>query len=274
MKNKEIVVSCPIKEDNEYLKEFVDHYLKLGFDRIYLYDNNDDENIKPYNLLLPYIKRNKVEIIDWRKSEFDDRYHRLDFFLFCNFEWVLFVDDDEFLELRKHKNIRDFLSSMDKSATKIAFNNLHYGDNDQYYFEQRPVQERFLNPLPLDSGTGSFKFNSAIKSFLKKKKLRSIYDLNAHSLIDESPYYNANNKKIELETTWRMKEEYVSYDTAYIKHYCTKSLEEFVKCKIKRTVSNSNKFKNRFDIDSYFYMYNKRTKEKDELFKVFMKKYL
>lgn len=32
-----IVVSCPIKNDNEYLIEFVEHYLNLGFNAIYLY---------------------------------------------------------------------------------------------------------------------------------------------------------------------------------------------------------------------------------------------
>ena len=42
-----IVVSCPIKNDNEYLIEFVEHYLNLGFNAIYLYDNNDDDSIIP-----------------------------------------------------------------------------------------------------------------------------------------------------------------------------------------------------------------------------------
>ena len=32
-----IVVSCPIKNDNEYLIEFVEHYLNLGFNAIYLF---------------------------------------------------------------------------------------------------------------------------------------------------------------------------------------------------------------------------------------------
>ena len=46
-----IVVSCPIKNDNEYLIEFVEHYLNLGFNAIYLYDNNDDDSIIPSEIL-------------------------------------------------------------------------------------------------------------------------------------------------------------------------------------------------------------------------------
>ena len=55
-----IVVSCPIKNDNEYLIEFVEHYLNLGFNAIYLYDNNDDDSIIPSEILASYINDGKV----------------------------------------------------------------------------------------------------------------------------------------------------------------------------------------------------------------------
>ena len=60
-----IVVSCPIKNDNEYLIEFVEHYLNLGFNAIYLYDNNDDDSIIPSEILASYIKiKSKLLIIE------------------------------------------------------------------------------------------------------------------------------------------------------------------------------------------------------------------
>jgi hypothetical protein len=33
-RNNEIVISCPIKNENEYLIEFTEHYLNLGFDSV------------------------------------------------------------------------------------------------------------------------------------------------------------------------------------------------------------------------------------------------
>jgi hypothetical protein len=77
-----------------------------------------------------------------------------------------------------------------------------------------------------------------------------------------------------MRSFWRMDEADVSYGTAYIKHYCTKSLEEFVKCKIKRAMSNNMAYNERFDINSYYYMYNERTRKKDELYKLFREQYL
>ena len=269
-----IVVSCPIKNDNEYLIEFVEHYLNLGFNAIYLYDNNDDDSIIPSEILASYINKDKVKIINYRKQVFNDVWHRKDFFSSYDFDWVLFVDDDEFLELKHQENIKTFLARFDENATKIAFNNLHYGDNDNLYYEDGSVQDRFPRPLSLNSGTKNYKFNCAVKSLLKKVEIQTIQTINAHTLIDHLPYYNADNRIINMRSFWRMDEADVSYGTAYIKHYCTKSLEEFVKCKIKRAMSNNMAYNERFDINSYYYMYNERTRKKDELYKLFREQYL
>lgn len=273
MNNGKIVVSCPVKNDNEYLLEYTEHYLNLGFDKIYFYDNNDENTVQPIELLKPYIKEKKVEVIDYRNRTFHDVVHRKDFFFNHDFEWVLFVDDDEFLELPKHGYIKDFLTAFDADVTKIALNNLHYGDNEHCYYEEGWVQDRFPVPLPLDAGTPNFKFNCAVKSLLKKVDLDAKY-LRAHVLCDENPYYNADQKEVKIIKNWRIDEKEVTYDTAFIKHYCTKSLEEFVRCKIKRARNNNNIHKNRFSLDSYYYMYNQRTIQKDELFNVFIECYL
>ena len=34
------------REENLYAKEFVDHYLKLGFDHIFIYDDNEPNTEK------------------------------------------------------------------------------------------------------------------------------------------------------------------------------------------------------------------------------------
>jgi hypothetical protein len=274
MKKTKVVVSCPIKGDNEYLIEFTEHYVNLGFDKIVFYDNNDDDMIDPCEVFENYNKKNKVEIFDYRNYSFDDSWHRKIFFTYYDFDWVLFVDDDEFLELKKHDNIKDFISSFDDHVTKIAFNNLHFGDNDKIYYEDGLVQDRFSIPLPLDSGTDNYLFNCAVKSLLKKVNIQDIHNINAHTLADQMPYYSADNRIITLKNFWRMDEVDMTFDTAFIKHYCTKSLEEFVKCKIKRAKTNNIVHKDRFKIDSYYYLYNKRTAEKDELFTLFSNQYL
>ena len=34
------------KKENEYIKEYVDYYIKLGVDHIFIYDNNDEYSEK------------------------------------------------------------------------------------------------------------------------------------------------------------------------------------------------------------------------------------
>ena len=64
-KNQEdIVIAAIAKYENEYLGEWIDYHLKLGFDKIYIYDDNPKEysDIKT----IPEIKKNlykKVFII-------------------------------------------------------------------------------------------------------------------------------------------------------------------------------------------------------------------
>ena len=59
-----INVICAIaKNENDYINDWVNWHLNLGFDRIYLYDNNELET--------PYVgdfieQKDKVEIIDIR----------------------------------------------------------------------------------------------------------------------------------------------------------------------------------------------------------------
>lgn len=264
------VVSCPIKNDNQYLIEFVEHYLRLGFDKIVFYDNNDDDDIHPEDVLTRYVKLGKVTVVDYRNQVFDDALHRRHCFLTCDFEWILFVDDDEFLELVQVHSISALIHRYGPQVTKIALNNLHFGDNELLYFENGSVQERFRDPLPLTSGTVSYLFNSAVKSLLKKVPLDNLNNLNAHTLLNSFSYYSANGAEIFLDNYWRMKAEDISFEVAYIKHYCTRSLEEFVSCKVKRALSNNARHKERFGLQSYYYQYNLRTQVKDDLFGVFM----
>lgn len=37
------------KNENWYINDWVDYHVGLGFDRIFIYDNNDIENIGKYN---------------------------------------------------------------------------------------------------------------------------------------------------------------------------------------------------------------------------------
>lgn len=44
--NIKIAICTMAKKENLYIKEYVDYYIKLGIDHIFIYDNNDDNTEK------------------------------------------------------------------------------------------------------------------------------------------------------------------------------------------------------------------------------------
>ena len=92
--NRLEICLCAIgKKENLYVEEFVEHYKKLGYDKIFIYDNNDknDENLK--DVLYKELSENYVSIID-----------------FQGYRGFSFFDIDEFLEINNNKSIKEFLS--------------------------------------------------------------------------------------------------------------------------------------------------------------------
>jgi hypothetical protein len=95
------------KEENRYISEFIEYYKNLGFNKIYLYDNNNINGEKFDDILKKYIKKKIVEIIDFRglvrpqKIAYSQCYYNNKY----NYDWIAFYDVDEFLYLYKYKRI-------------------------------------------------------------------------------------------------------------------------------------------------------------------------
>ena len=62
-KNKTKVCVCVIaKKENLYIEYFIEYYKQLGYDHIYLYDNNDKRGEKVEYLIKKYIDENFVTL--------------------------------------------------------------------------------------------------------------------------------------------------------------------------------------------------------------------
>ena len=84
------------KNEHLYIKDWVNHYLKIVFDEIHIFDN-DDKDVRNITDFIP--KSNKVFVYDIRGQAKE----RLQYEIYTNFynthkfDWCLFVDVDEFL---------------------------------------------------------------------------------------------------------------------------------------------------------------------------------
>ena len=227
---------------NRYVSEYVKHYKNLGFDHIYIADNNRDgeENFK--DVLQSDIDENFVTLYDYSHltaftdliyTYFTDMYNKLS----NEYDWIAFFDMDEFLTLVKDTNIKDYLSrECFKNANQILINWKTYTDNDLIYDDGRPCLERFTTPMDINKYVqyGNIKENLHIKCIVRTKianvKCESVHYLSAE-LLENTTYNNCGTKIMPGAF------QEINYELSYIKHFFTKTIDEFINNRIKKWVN-------------------------------------
>ena len=98
-------VVCIARNEDRTVREWIDYHLKLGFDRIFMYQNDWTCEVEHERLTKLRFDGRAVQVQSynhWLGSE-----NRKDF------DHAAFIDCDEFIVLHKHKTISDFLSEFD-----------------------------------------------------------------------------------------------------------------------------------------------------------------
>ena len=223
-KDKYIVCTCA-RGENDYIVEYVEHYLNLDFDKIIICDNNDDDSIE--TVLKKYIEAGTVEIFNCRGfNSFQVQFYSM----FCtegNYKWCAYFDADEFLELGIYTSIKLFLETVPPEDDSISFNWLVYGTNGIKHKAPGRIQDRFKEPV---RPVVMFKENVFIKSILRggPKRFENCWFNGSHIPTCSNPVrYNIGGSKIVdygVHTHSPMR-----YKCGYLKHYYTKSFDEWIK---------------------------------------------
>ena len=261
---------CTIgKKENLYAAEFVNHYKKIGYDKIFIYDNNDIGDEKFEDVLNEQISSNFVEIINYRGYRGKDQSPQKDAYVNCyeknknNFNWLSFFDFDEFLELKRNKNIKEYLNNKRfKKCSNIKINWLIYSDSDLLFYKNISLQKRFTTPLYNNSANTVIK--STIRGNLKFNYWRNM--INPHS---------SNNKIRTCDSMGNITDSINFYTSSfnsefsYLKHYTTKTIEEYCN-KIKKGKADSLAKLDNKTLEFYFnrfFEYNHKTKAKINYFR-------
>lgn len=208
------IVVTRAKNEHGYLGNFIDHYLNLGFDFIYIFIEQD----QCYN-----IKNPKISFINYTNKRVNDIQ-----FIFNNFlkdlskkkeiDWVLHVDIDEFLFLQNNIKIHEYI-------------NKFYRENIGQFIFKWAMIENFRsidseNDFQNISNQCKLYSNPHYKSMIKLKYLK--HGRHPHYAITIKDTYLDNIKiKGNLRGFCR---ENNNYTNAILVHYHTRNLENvFVK---------------------------------------------
>lgn len=264
----QIVVCAIARNEHLYINEWVGHYLKLGFNKIYIFDN--DKLDSPY--LKDYIEPkylNKVEIIDMRgvEKKYFQQWCYQEFYDKYAFDWCLYCDIDEFLV--GINNIHSWLElPYLRKTNQIRIKWRLFGDNG--------LIERDMSKGVMQTFTKTV--NSSLNRALNKKGTletqgKAIVRGGLPNVVICSPHFASYKKRDNVipsilpsgKPCWskvEIKEDY-RYENIYINHYMTKSLSEFVNQKLNR---NDAVFNTSIALD-YYWRINEKTPEKLEWLK-------
>ena len=214
------------KQENKYIKEFINHYKNLGINKIILYDNNEMHEENFNEILKDEIEDNYVKLIDFRgfsapqKIAYDDCYERIR----KDYDWIGFYDVDEYLHIDNFKNINKFLSQTKfQNCTSILINWKNYGDNDNIYYEDKPLSIRFTKPFYFSKNfTDDILLRGAAKSLVRGGMKEINWQHFPHFL--KGPGLCRPDGKEENEPL-----SFPKFTFSYLKHFVTKSLEEYIK---------------------------------------------
>ena len=213
------VIVCIAKSEENYIEEFVKYHLALGFSHIYIYDNEDNMT---YNKILEKYLDN-VSILHTSGNNYVNgiKYMILEHFkdniLFKDerITHAITIDIDEFIVLKKHKNITEFIEEYIKEDCQgIGINRVFFGSSGEEKETNEPITQRFIKC--------SEKADKRIKTLYNKTHYKG-YGLCYNVLLKEGTIRNTRNEIIYGSNNINN----IDLDIIQINKYKIKSYEEF-----------------------------------------------
>lgn len=273
------VALCAIaKNENLYIREWVEWYKNLGISKIFLYDNNELDGERFEDVINDYIEEGFVEIIDRRgiiktvSTDKDGQTLQGLTFKDCfynhykEFDYMCFFDIDEYLEIyNTYKDLNDFLHDFDEfDGIRVQWK--MYGDNDKLYYENKPLYKRFKKE-------SNASYDRHVKQILNcNKKFDDELFFCAHGVFNKK--YNFVN--VNKESIKNVYMDSIAHNnlSVFLNHFFSKSTEEFLKRKYNKpsAVTGINNKRN-FNIDflkNQYFEHNKKTEEKERFIDIFI----
>lgn len=223
-----ITLAAIFKNENDYLEEWLDFYVKQGIEQFYMFDNNDNAgHDKITNKIFDKYK-DKITHIIWNnvKTEGGNTVQRKAY-QYCydrynhEFQWMMLADIDEFgYSIEPNKNLRDIVMEYANPNTPyIKVPRFNFGNSGH---KEKPEGGVIKNFTRREKNISSYKSISNVD--FVDKRFRS---MGVHRLLYTTDK-NMINKGIKIGCS--LPESYNKIPLI-MNHYYTKSYQEYVnKC--------------------------------------------
>ena len=193
-----IIFSTIVKDEDMYIKQWIDFHLGIGIDKFIIYDNSDKTTLS--EILSTYIENNIVVLIKWIypyvlpisgiSGQTTQQNHSI--YAFKNSKYIGLFDIDEYVNIQSKKNINNFFEEL------IINENINTNKISSF----RILNKFFYNPYNLSTDNNNFFkiFNCCNitksgheKNFVLPKNVKTF---SVHMVTDGLPMYTVNEKYI------------------------------------------------------------------------------
>lgn len=262
------IKSCVLaiaKDEDKFLEEWINYHLALGFDHIFIIDNNpyrkrirnefENVTIIPFNDI--------VMTHGWLEQGYAYNY-ALQYIKKTHYTHLMVLDIDEFLTLHKHSSVKDFIiEEMVKKNRNIAEIVWETYDDNDIIWEKDTKTSVIETYTRKQTKMQPYCFNLNQSSW--GKSLVKIFD----ELYYTFPHWPAD----ELFDKGLYCTNHLSHDIAVVKHYRTKCLETYVKHKVFELNLKNGVGVYINNIIDFYFSFNKITNEKINAFKKIFHEY-
>lgn len=207
--------------DEPNIAEWVAHHLILGFNKIVIFDHLSKI---PISMSIGTTFNNKLEVIKVDGSgniKINLMNRALEMSQNQGYEWMLYLDADEFINLNNLSSIHHFLKYF-KSANSIGINWLLFGTSGHVKQPNGLLTENFIKS---DS-----KLNNHVKTIVRPHNVRYCNNPHFYVMDNSNKCYSGNGTKMAM---CPFNKQPMSFLNApiYIAHYYTQSEEEYLRRK-------------------------------------------
>ena len=216
-KKSQFYICAIVKDEHAYVREWALHNKSIGFDKIVLYDNNSS---KPYDAELgDLMQHGFVEIRTWNKDSDTRQIDAYNDFVqsenWSETDYCAFIDPDEFIFFDKVKTVSEFIALYPDCAG--------VGLSWKMYNANGRIEPQKGIPMP-EAYVTEFEYpEPRIKPLARLRYID--YFTSPHMFIPSNGLLITTNNEPILEKSPKYKD----YTNGHIKHYLTKSWQDWIK---------------------------------------------
>ncbi|GAP22513.1 glycosyltransferase family 92 protein [Leptolinea tardivitalis] len=202
------------KDENTYLKEWLDYHILFGVEHFWIYDN--DSTVPLAESISDYIQKGWVtcNTIHGKGRQLFAYDHCLQTYGHYS-RWIGFIDTDEFILPKTGKDIPEFLRDFEQYGG-LALSSLFFGPGGNQNRPRCGQVAGYLMRTPEELSK-----NRSVKAIIQPEKV--MFPVSPHSFMFREGYYCVNEQGSRVDTQYFP----CSVQKIQLNHYYTRSAQEW-----------------------------------------------